>query len=42
MPAYMELALTDGSQVRLELSEAGEPLAVPSPSWTGNPVSPSG
>lgn len=24
MPAYMELALTDGSQVRLELSEAGE------------------
>ncbi|MCX4585067.1 CU044_2847 family protein [Streptomyces sp. NBC_01481] len=30
MPEYMELALSDGSQVRLELSGAGEPLAVPS------------
>ncbi|MFD9223320.1 CU044_2847 family protein [Streptomyces sp. NPDC060064] len=32
MPAYMELSLSDGSQVRLELSGAGEPLAVPSQS----------
>ncbi|SDN24839.1 hypothetical protein SAMN05444921_122118 [Streptomyces wuyuanensis] len=29
MPEYMDVALTDGSQVRMELSGAGEALAVP-------------
>jgi hypothetical protein len=41
MPAYMELALTDGSQVRLELSEAGEPPALP-PQSNGNADLPGG
>ena len=41
MPEYMELALSDGSQVRLELSGAGEPLAVPSQS-TGTADLPEG
>ncbi|MEV6394319.1 CU044_2847 family protein [Streptomyces sp. NPDC051907] len=41
MPSYMELALSDGSQVRLELSGAGEPLVVP-PQPDGAPDMPEG